>query len=101
MELRRVFPMMARVSFPVPEYGTQLIVPGVVALDPWLAPFKESLKARYSNAQDWIKKINETEGGLEKFSRVREPQPFRTHPLTRSGKGEVRVQPGQPKQHYL
>lgn len=48
----------------IPNDGT-----GVVKLDPWLAPFKESLKARYSNAQKWIKKIDETEGGLEKFSR--------------------------------
>lgn len=65
------FPMMAQVSFNVPENGRQLIVLGVVTLDPWLAPFKESLKARYNKAQDWIKTINETEGGLEKFSRVR------------------------------
>jgi 1,4-alpha-glucan branching enzyme len=52
-----------------PEWQTA-DVPGVVALDPWLAPFKESLKARYNKAQEWIKTINETEGGLEKFSRV-------------------------------
>ncbi|KAL8729224.1 MAG: hypothetical protein Q9166_004845 [cf. Caloplaca sp. 2 TL-2023] len=42
---------------------------GVVQLDPWLSPFKESLRSRYSHAQKWIKKIDETEGGLEKFSR--------------------------------
>ncbi|KAH8769592.1 alpha-glucan branching enzyme [Hyaloscypha sp. PMI_1271] len=51
----------------IPNDGT-----GVVALDPWLAPFKESLKARYNKAQEWIKTINETEGGLEKFSRGKE-----------------------------
>lgn len=45
-------------------------MPGVVKLDPWLSPFQESLKRRYSRAQDWIKKINDTEGGLEKFSKV-------------------------------
>jgi len=39
-------------------------------MDPWLSPFKEELKKRYSKAQDWIKKIDETEGGLDKFSRV-------------------------------
>ncbi|KAJ0297225.1 hypothetical protein COL516b_010966 [Colletotrichum fioriniae] len=43
---------------------------GVVKLDPWLSPFQESLKRRYSRAQDWIKKINDTEGGLEKFSKI-------------------------------
>jgi 1,4-alpha-glucan branching enzyme len=41
-----------------------------VQLDPWLAPFKDALRKRYSKAQDWIAKINQTEGGLEKFSRV-------------------------------
>lgn len=50
--------------------GRQLILAGVVQLDPWLGPFKESLKQRYAKAQDWIKTIDETEGGLEKFSRV-------------------------------
>lgn len=44
---------------------------GVIQLDPWLEPFKESLKSRYSKAQQWIKTIDESEGGLEKFSRVR------------------------------
>ena len=38
-------------------------------MDPWLEPFQEALKRRYSKAQQWIKTINETEGGLEKFSR--------------------------------
>jgi 1,4-alpha-glucan branching enzyme len=48
-----------------------LIAPGVVQLDPWLSPFKEALRHRFSKAQQWIKTIDETEGGLEKFSRVR------------------------------
>jgi 1,4-alpha-glucan branching enzyme len=43
---------------------------GVLKLDPWLEPFKEALKRRYSKAQEWIKKIDETEGGLDKFSKV-------------------------------
>ncbi|KAF3941224.1 hypothetical protein ABW19_dt0206043 [Dactylella cylindrospora] len=42
---------------------------GVVDLDPWLSPFKDSLRHRFSTAQRWIQKLNETEGGLEKFSR--------------------------------
>ncbi len=49
----------------------ELIVPGVIQLDPWLSPFKEALKHRFAKAQNWIKTINENEGGLEKFSRVR------------------------------
>ena len=44
---------------------------GVTKLDPWLAPFQDALKRRYSKAQEWIKKIDDVEGGLEKFSKVR------------------------------
>ena len=48
------------------EYLTNL---GVIQLDPWLSPFKDALRRRYSHAQKWIKTLDETEGGLEKFSR--------------------------------
>ncbi|KAF5234019.1 hypothetical protein FAUST_7798 [Fusarium austroamericanum] len=48
----------------IPNDGT-----GVVKLDPWLEPFSGALKRRYSKTQDWIKTINDAEGGLEKFSR--------------------------------
>jgi hypothetical protein len=51
------------------------LVAGVVQLDPWLAPFKESLRSRYTKAQNWITAINKSEGGLEKFSRVRDAVP--------------------------
>ncbi|OIW27727.1 glycoside hydrolase [Coniochaeta ligniaria NRRL 30616] len=51
----------------IPRDGT-----GVVKLDPWLSPFKDSLRRRFSKTQEWIKKLNETEGGLEKFSRGEE-----------------------------
>lgn len=44
--------------------------PGVVKLDPWLEPFSDALRSRFSKAQDWIHRINETEGGLAKFSQV-------------------------------
>jgi 1,4-alpha-glucan branching enzyme len=43
---------------------------GIIQLDGYLAPFKDALKSRFSKAQNWIKTINETEGGLEKFSRA-------------------------------
>jgi len=43
---------------------------GVVKLDPWLSPFQDSLRRRFSKTQEWIKKLNETEGGLDKFSKV-------------------------------
>ncbi|KAF2491649.1 alpha-glucan branching enzyme [Lophium mytilinum] len=42
---------------------------GLVQLDPWLGPFKDALRSRYSKAQQWIKTLDETEGGLEKFSK--------------------------------
>jgi 1,4-alpha-glucan branching enzyme len=48
----------------VPKDGT-----GVLRLDPWLEPFSGALKRRFAKAQGWIKTINDTEGGLEKFSR--------------------------------
>lgn len=47
----------------------RLTVVGVVQLDPWLSPFKDALRNRYSRAQKWIKTIEDTEGGLEKFSK--------------------------------
>lgn len=49
----------------VPADGT-----GVVELDPWLGPFKDDLRHRFSRAANWITKLNKDEGGLEKFSRV-------------------------------
>jgi 1,4-alpha-glucan branching enzyme len=63
---------MARVRISSIEYRDSEAdeVLGVVQLDPWLGPFKDSLRKRFSLAQEWIKKIDETEGGLEKFSRV-------------------------------
>jgi hypothetical protein len=102
MELRVESQMMAQVSFAnVPNSRRHLMLSGVVSLDPWLAPFKESLKQRYSKAQQWIKTIDETEGGLEKFSRVRGHHAMEPHILTSSGNGEVWIQCGQGEQHYL
>lgn len=56
----------------IPADGT-----GVLQLDPWLKPFKDALKRRYSKAQQWIQTINRTEGGLEQFSRGYEKMGFR------------------------
>lgn len=49
---------------------TDQLTTGIVQLDPYLEPFKDALKSRYAKAQQWIKTIQETEGGLEKFSRA-------------------------------
>jgi 1,4-alpha-glucan branching enzyme len=52
----------------IPNDGT-----GVLRLDPWLEPFKDSLRSRYAHAQKWIKTLEEHEGGLDKFSKVSQP----------------------------
>ncbi|KAI9774824.1 MAG: alpha-1,4-glucan branching enzyme [Geoglossum simile] len=52
---------------------------GVVQLDPWLRPYADALRSRYSKAQSWVKKIDETEGGLENFSRGFERYGFNVH----------------------
>ncbi|KAJ9504339.1 alpha-1,4-glucan branching enzyme [Exophiala xenobiotica] len=49
---------------------------GVVQLDPWLEPFTDALKHRFAKTQKWIKTIDETEGGLDKFSRGYEKMGF-------------------------
>jgi hypothetical protein len=49
---------------------TDICFSGIIQLDGYLEPFKDALKSRFAKAQQWIKTIDETEGGLEKFSRV-------------------------------
>jgi 1,4-alpha-glucan branching enzyme len=51
---------------------------GIVQLDPYLEPFKGALQSRYAKAQQWLKTIDDTEGGIEKFSRVSAPLQFPT-----------------------
>ena len=51
----------------------------MIKLDPWLEPFKDALRSRYSNAHNWIKTIDETEGGLEKFSKGTDIYGFVVH----------------------
>lgn len=48
----------------VPIDGT-----GVVKLDPWLSPFQDAFKRRYSKAQEWINRLDQSEGGIDKFSK--------------------------------
>ncbi|KIV86609.1 1,4-alpha-glucan-branching enzyme [Exophiala sideris] len=63
----------------VPPDGT-----GVIQLDPWLEPYQDALKHRFAKAQKWINTINETEGGLEKFSRG-----YETFGFTFSADGDI------------
>jgi hypothetical protein len=48
----------------------------IFVLDGYLRDHEPHLTARYRNFQGWIKKIDETEGGLEKFSRGYEKMGF-------------------------
>jgi len=59
----------------VPNDGT-----GVLQLDPWLKPFEASLKSRFAKAQNWIKTIDKTEGGLDQFSKGYEKYGFTVAP---------------------
>lgn len=88
-------------------FETHSVPPGVLQLDPWLEPFQDALKRRYAKAQDWIKRINEVEGGLEKFSRVRVLSPssccrwMLTLVLLPPGCREIRPECRQGQQHCL
>ncbi|KAH7073558.1 alpha-glucan branching enzyme [Paraphoma chrysanthemicola] len=55
----------------IPNDGT-----GIIQLDGYLEPFKGALQSRFAKAQKWIKTIDETEGGLDKFSRGYEKYGF-------------------------
>lgn len=52
----------------------------LVAEDSYLEPFQGAIKHRYDLVQNWIKHIDETEGGLEKFSRGYEIMGFNVQP---------------------
>jgi hypothetical protein len=60
-------------QFAAVNWLTQLLA-GIIQLDSYLEPFKDALKSRFSKTQKWIKTIDETEGGLEKFSRASIPE---------------------------
>jgi len=53
---------------------------GIIGLDPWLEPDRENIKKRYALAQQWITKIEKSEGGLDKFSRGFERFGFNVQP---------------------
>ena len=53
---------------------------GVLAIDPWLEPFAEPIRHRYSAFKKWLNLINEHEGGLDSFSRGYENMGFQVGP---------------------
>src|SRR6185295_11825735 len=60
-----IFPRTGRVQLPHAAPSSHWLTKtiGVIKLDPWLSPFQDSLKRRYAKAQDWMKTIQQTEGG--------------------------------------
>ncbi|KGO78212.1 Alpha-amylase, C-terminal all beta [Penicillium italicum] len=70
----------------IPTDGT-----GVIQLDPWLEPHRDVLKHRYQVVEDWTKTINETEGGLDKFSKG-----YETFGLHAQPNGEIKYQEWAP-----
>ncbi|ELQ43365.1 1,4-alpha-glucan-branching enzyme [Pyricularia oryzae Y34] len=53
---------------------------GAVKLDPWLEPFEDVIKRRHGMAEDWLKKIEQSEGSIEKFTRGTEVYGFNVKP---------------------
>lgn len=47
-----------------------IIVSGVIKQDPYLEPFRDVLRRRFAKTQEWVKTINDTEGGMEKYTKV-------------------------------
>ncbi|KAI9607713.1 hypothetical protein KEM48_003500, partial [Puccinia striiformis f. sp. tritici PST-130] len=45
------------------------VKPQLVIDDPWLEPFTQTIEARIRKFKEWQTKIDETEGGLEPFSK--------------------------------
>jgi 1,4-alpha-glucan branching enzyme len=56
---------------------------GVCLTDPWLSPFVDALKYRYSYYQHWMEKIQQSAGGLDQFSRGWEYFGFNYSPADR------------------
>jgi len=52
------------------RYGSANFQKGILSLDPWLEPFQDALKSRFSKAQKWIDTIKKDEGGFDKFTKV-------------------------------
>ncbi|OQD60637.1 hypothetical protein PENPOL_c021G00880 [Penicillium polonicum] len=70
----------------IPTDGT-----GVIQLDPWLEPHRDVLKHRYQVVEEWAKTINDTEGGLDKFSKG-----YETFGLHAQPNGEIKYQEWAP-----
>lgn len=43
-------------------------LPGAVKIDPWLMPYVDTIARRKAISEDWLKRLEEDEGGIIKFS---------------------------------
>lgn len=84
---------------------TDIAASGVIKLDPYLEPFQGSLKRRYAKAQEWIERLAELEGGVDKFSKVGLGSLLRkinySQNILRLGHGDLRIQCRQGQQRHL
>ncbi|EST09425.1 Glycoside hydrolase, family 13, N-terminal [Kalmanozyma brasiliensis GHG001] len=77
--------MAATCSAPAPiNYSKATDGTGVVGGDPWLEPFVPALRERYALYNDWLSKINSTEGGLENFARSYRNMGFQIDPKSQT-----------------
>lgn len=74
----------AQTANPVPAIDYRKATDGtrVIAEDPWLEPFAPALRERYAMYKKWADDIQQTEGGLEPFSRGYERLGFTVDPRT-------------------
>lgn len=57
---------------------------GVIKTDPWLEPFARDIARRYAITQDWIKRLDQDEQGLLKFSEGYKYYGFQIDPKSNS-----------------
>lgn len=75
----------ANTAAPAPiDYTKATDGTGVIGGDPWLEPFSDALRERYSFYSSWLSKIASTEGGLEDFSRSYLKMGFQIDPKSQS-----------------
>ncbi|TQS33867.1 hypothetical protein Golomagni_05774 [Golovinomyces magnicellulatus] len=64
----------AQAAADIPKDGT-----GITKFDPYLAPFSDALRKRYSKAHEWIANIDKSEGGLDQFTKGFDKFGFNVH----------------------
>lgn len=65
-----------------PTPAAKLPGTGVIDIDPWLEPHAKDISRRYTNAQNWIEKLDKDENGLLNFSEGYKHFGFQLDPKT-------------------